>query len=51
MTVTKLCTCRHDYQDATYGKQQRIFNLSEDGKKASCTCCGNKISIGSSPKK
>lgn len=51
MTVTKTCTCKHDYQDIIYGKQQRIFNLSEDGKKASCTVCNNLIPIGSSPKK
>ena len=51
MTVTKTCTCKHDYQDSTYGKQQRIFNLSEDGKKAKCTVCNNNINVGTTTKK
>jgi len=51
MTVTKTCKCTSEFQDKTYGKNQRLHNLSEDGKKAKCTVCGNSITIGSSPKK
>lgn len=49
MTNTKFCpncsskNITHDFQDKTYGKFMRIFNLSGDEKKMTCTVCGTKI--------
>ncbi len=51
MTITKPCKCTHEFQDKQYGKGIRLHNLSENGEKASCTCCGNKITIKNSSKK
>lgn len=51
MTITKQCKCDHKDQDEIYGKSNRLHNLSEDGKKAKCTVCGNTVSIGSISKK
>ena len=51
MTVTKNCKCEHKFQNETYGKNQRIYNLSEDGKKAKCTVCNNSITLGTTKTK
>ena len=40
-TKTQSCTCASKFQDQTYGNKQRLHNVSEDGKKAKCTVCGN----------
>lgn len=46
MAATKVmpCKCVHEFQDKTYGKGMRLFNLSEVAKvkKAKCTVCGNE---------
>lgn len=39
-TIVKQCDCKHDFQDKTYGKNQRLHNQSEDGKRSTCTVCG-----------
>lgn len=36
------CNCKHDQQDALYGRQRRLANVSESGSTAKCTVCGNK---------
>ena len=45
--ITKKCTCKNtpacDYQDQQYGKGNRIFNLTKQGKEARCTCCTRTI--------
>lgn len=41
MTTIKMCTCKSDFQDRTYGKNMRIHNLKDAGKGAVCTVCGN----------
>lgn len=32
------CTCKHEFQDQTYGPQMRVHNVSPDGL-AFCTVC------------
>lgn len=39
------CKCEHTFQDSNYGTKQRLHNLSQDGKKATCTVCGNKVNL------
>jgi hypothetical protein len=34
----KTCTCDHKFQDARYGKGQRVFNPGKT--EAHCTVCG-----------
>lgn len=41
MTTIKICTCKSDFQDKTYGKNMRVHNLKDAGKGAVCTVCGN----------
>lgn len=38
------CHCDSKFQDAKYGKGQRVHNLSQGGKKnnSKCTVCGVK---------
>lgn len=38
--VVKKCDCKHEFQDKTYGKENRLHNESEDGKRCTCTVCG-----------
>jgi hypothetical protein len=38
-SIIKACTCTSDFQDNLYGKKMRVHNITEDGKKASCTVC------------
>lgn len=51
MTKTVYCKhcasqkIHHEFQDKTYGEYQRLFNVSDDGKKMTCTICGNKIDV------
>ena len=52
MALTKVlpCSCQSEFQDKTYGKGMRLFNLRDDKKhpgEAFCTVCGNKISNAS----
>ena len=54
MALTKVlpCSCQSEFQDKTYGKGMRLFNLRDDKKhpgEAFYTVCGNKIS--NAPKK
>lgn len=39
MSVVKPCRCKHDEQDARYGKMQRVHNESAKGYR--CTVCGD----------
>ena len=44
-TALKQCNCKGpaaEYQDKVYGKNLRLHNVSEDGKKFVCTVCGAK---------
>lgn len=38
MTAIKTCTCKHDFQDKAYGKQQRVHNKRKNGSWR-CTVC------------
>lgn len=43
-TVIKHCNCKNEFQDATYGKGNRVMNQTakgnkEDGNKVRCTVC------------
>lgn len=45
--MIKKCTCKHEYQDAKYGKGQRVHNSMHKGKstgdsKQRCTVCGSE---------
>lgn len=37
------CNCNHEFQDAIYGKGNRIHNVTEEGK-AYCTVCAPNYS-------
>lgn len=39
-TVAKACSCKSEYQDAKYGKDQRIHNRGLKGQ-LTCTVCGS----------
>lgn len=43
-TTTKQCSCKHDFQDKTYGKGNRLMNECKDGKAFRCTICGKEHS-------
>lgn len=41
--AVKACTCKHEYQDKTYGPGQRVCNQTAskgDKKVYRCTVCG-----------
>lgn len=38
-TIVLNCKCTSVFQDNTYGKGKRLHNVTQDGKKASCTVC------------
>lgn len=43
------CTCKHEYQDSVYGKNNRVFNPKGKGEDLSgyrCTVCGKEINSG-----
>lgn len=42
-TITVKCTCKHDFQDKTYGNGIRVFNVSYNNKEAKCTVCDSKL--------
>lgn len=45
-TTVMKCTCESEFQDKTYGKGNRLFNMRDSKKhpgEAYCTVCGNKI--------
>ncbi len=47
--MTKLirCTCKHEFQDATYGQGRRVANAMKSGKSEQeyrCTVCAAKSS-------
>ena len=37
------CDCKHEYQDALYGKQMRVACLCKEGKESRCTVCGKTV--------
>ena len=41
MTIIKKCTCTSKYQDKTYGKNNRVYNIGI--KKDTCTVCGKEV--------
>ncbi len=44
-SIIKKCTCDHVSQDELHGKGNRVFNLSQDKQKATCTVCGKVITV------
>lgn len=50
-SVIKKCGCKSnpagtsEYQDAKYGKDNRVMNLDQKKTSASCTICGKNIKI------
>ena len=42
------CNCESEFQDATYGKNMRVFNeMGKEGKDGyRCTVCGKEIKEG-----
>ncbi len=36
------CTCKHEFQDKTYGKGMRVFNTEDKSSDSTCTVCGAK---------
>jgi len=52
MSGTKIlkCKCIHPFQDNTYDKGNRVFNINEKETEANCTVCGSKITIKSEKK-
>lgn len=45
------CTCKHEFQDTTYGTGNRVHNLTKDGKTARCTVCQKKYTVKKDEKK
>ncbi len=41
--MIKHCNCKHDYQDATYGKNNRVHTTTNKGHK--CTVCNSVTKI------
>lgn len=44
MTMIKVCTCKHEFQDKKYGFRKRVHNqCKKEGKIKGwrCTVCGN----------
>lgn len=39
-TTVSICNCKHEFQEKTYGKNRRLFNLTQSGDKGTCTVCG-----------
>lgn len=43
-TAIKSCRCTHSFQDAAYGRQQRVHNIGKTtvkGVQHTCTVCSN----------
>jgi hypothetical protein len=40
-TIIKQCNCKSEFQDATYGKGNRVHNVKQNGK-CVCTVCGKQ---------
>ena len=40
------CTCKHEYQDKKYGKQNRVFNQKVKANEYRCTVCSKEITYG-----
>ncbi len=38
-TVVLPCNCKHEFQDKTYGKGNRLHNVAKSNDKAYCTVC------------
>lgn len=50
----KHCSCRHDFQDATYGEGMRVHNKAGGNKKPlawRCTVCGKETVMENQEKK
>lgn len=39
MTIIRKCNCIHEFQDRTYGLQNRVMNSLADINKYRCTVC------------
>jgi hypothetical protein len=52
--VIHKCTCKHEYQDETYGKGMRVFNkMKEKGPgelRYRCTVCKHELSLSGGAK-
>ncbi len=46
MTKIMECTCKHDYQDATYGKNKRVFNKMQSDTYRCTVCSATKGTSG-----
>ena len=44
-TEIRKCNCNHAFQDKTYGKGMRVFNLDFKKINGSCTVCGIKVKL------
>lgn len=43
--IIKACSCKNAFQDKTYGKGKRVFNIKKDNAKPPvCTVCGKGVS-------
>ena len=42
------CTCKHDFQDLTYGRGNRVFNERKEKGRYKCTVCGTERTSSSS---
>lgn len=52
-TTTRIvsCSCAHEWQDKTYGKGKRVYNLIKSSgpgmpQRGRCTVCGNEKNVG-----
>ena len=48
MPIAK-CTCKHEYQDKQYGKDNRVFNPKLKNEMR-CTVCGKVVPMPSADK-
>lgn len=46
------CTCKHAYQDQTYGENKRVFcqTMANDKKTYRCTVCSKEKTVGEEKK-
>lgn len=44
-----MCSCKHEFQDKTYGVGRRVFNMGKSGYK--CTVCSSKKPLLGTEKK
>ena len=45
-SIIKNCNCNHAFQDETYGKGRRVFNIGgKSNEFATCTVCEKRIAM------